>query len=140
MGLHRQRRLLAEHPDLRAINLFVEQGAFSNGAINLMVNTGLPGFLCMFLVMVGGSVAAWRILREIRRHRYEDPFALACSLIAASWLTTLFGFIFIQGNASLAMITLALPCRLTVLCEWMLHQRSKRGAEEALTGLAGGGP
>ena len=129
----------AEHPDLRTINLFVEQGAFASGLIGLMVDTGLPGCLCMLLVILGGSIAAWRVFRETRRHGYEDPFALACCLSAASWLSTLFGFVFIQGNACAAMLTLGLPCGLVILCERMLRQRAQPGADEVPVAQGVGG-
>ena len=129
----------AEHPDLRTINLFVEQGAFASGLIGLMVDTGLPGCLCMLLVILGGSIASWRIFRETRRPGYEDRFALACCLSAASWLSTLFGFVFIQGNACAAMLTLGLPCGLVILCERMLRQRAQPGADEVPVAQGVGG-
>ena len=127
----------AEIPDLATINLLVEEGAFASGPVGLLVDTGLPGCLSMMVLLWGGSVAAWRIIRMLRRHGYEDRFALACGVVAANWFAFLPGFFFIQGNANMALIVTGLPCGMSILCERMLRQRDLRPAQEELTAGAG---
>lgn len=123
----------AELPDLATVNLLVAEGAFASGPIGLLVDTGLPGCVSIMLLLWGGSVAAWRIVRMLRRHGYEDRFALACALVAANWFANLPNFFFIQGNANMALITFGLPCGLLILCERILRQRVQRLAQEELT-------
>ncbi len=140
-GFHRWNpfKNVKDHPLYATMNFLADQGLFACGPLGLMVDTGLPGCVFMFMVLFGGSLAAGRVMGHLRRHGYEDRFALACGIVAAGWFSNLIEFIFIQGNAESAMKDFGLPCGVLMMCDLLLRQRSERGAGGGPTALAGAG-
>lgn len=123
-----------EHPMLATVNYNVSQGAFTNGPIGLMVNAGFFGFLGMYIFIVGGTVAAWRIARVVRARRYEDRFALACCVAVSYWFATVMMFTFLHGDAEYALRDFGLQAGMLILAERMLRRREQERALEESNG------
>lgn len=115
--------------------LHVDNGVFYNGTIGLLVNTGLPGTLSIFLLLAGGSVLAWRIFSRVRRDGATDDFLRFSALIASLWTSNAISFVFLHGDAETALRAFALPAGLMVACDW--HLRRREAAQQALTEVAG---
>lgn len=121
----------AEHPVLATVNYMAVQGIFMDGPVSLMVSTGLPGFLGLSLFLLGGSVLAWRVVKELRYYRYEDRFALACGVVASFWFANLFSFTFLTGDAEYALQQFGLLSGMLILCERLLLRRREQETAHA---------
>lgn len=104
--------------------LHVDNGIFYNGTIGLLVNTGLPGTVFMFMVLAGGSVLAGRILVRVRRDGAEDQFLRFSGLMAALWTANAVSFVFLHGDAESALRSFALPVGILLACDWHLRKQS----------------
>jgi hypothetical protein len=98
-------------------------GRFYNGFVGLLVNTGVFGTLFMLTFLAGGTVLAIRIIRLLREHRWEDPFALVCSVIVSLWLARLIGWLFLHGDSEWALRNFGLQAAMMVACHYHLTQR-----------------
>lgn len=104
--------------------LSADNGIFYNGTIGLLVNTGLPGTVFMFMVLWAGSVQAWRIISHVRAHGAEDDFSRFASLQAAWWAANVITFVFLHGDAEYALRWFAMPAGIMIVCNWHLSRRS----------------
>jgi hypothetical protein len=111
--------------------MHVDNGIFYNGTIGLLVNTGLPGTVFLFMLIIGGSVLSYRILMRIRRHGAEDEFLRLAGLTAALWTANVVSFVFLHGDAETALRAFALPAGLLIACDWHMRRRSLAPAEVA---------
>lgn len=109
--------------------MHVDNGVFYNGTIGLLVNTGLPGTVFLFMLITGGSVLAYRILVRIRRDGAEDEFLRLAGLTAAFWTANAVSFVFLHGDAETALRAFALPAGLMIACDWHMRRRSLAPAE-----------
>ncbi|MBN9692250.1 MAG: hypothetical protein J0M24_18545 [Verrucomicrobia bacterium] len=103
--------------------LSADNGIFYNGTVGLLVNTGLPGTVFMFMVLWGGSVQAWRIMRHVRGHGAEDEFSRFASLQAAWWAANVITFVFLHGDAEYALRWFAMPTGIMIACNWHFSRR-----------------
>lgn len=121
--------------DPTAITLHVNQGRFYNGFIGLLINTGLPGTIAMFLFLGSGTMLALRILRTIRQQGCDDMFLRMCSVLGSLWMANLVAFLFLHGDSEYALKTFALQAGVLIACERNLIARAKAAeavqAEEA---------
>jgi hypothetical protein len=101
----------------------VSVGRFYNGFVGLLVNTGLFGTLFMLTFLTGGTVLAVRIIRLLREHRWDDPFALVCSVIVSLWLARVLGWLFLHGDSEWALKNFGLQAGFMVACYYHLTQR-----------------
>lgn len=101
----------------------VNLGRFYNGPIGLMVNTGIPGTVCLLGFLFGVSRVAFRVLRHIRANGAEDGFSRLSCVVAALWLTQTFVFFFVHGDAEFAMNTFGLLAGTLISCDWALRRR-----------------
>lgn len=74
-------------------------GSFYNGAIGLLVNTGLAGFAAVMLLFYGGARIARRVIRHARRFGVEDPAIRAALFVAVSWIAEVLFFVFVHGDS-----------------------------------------
>lgn len=114
--------------DPTTITFHINQGKFYNGFVGLMVNTGLFGTLGFLLFVIGGSRAAWKIIRLLRQHGCEDPFARACGLLASLWFAHLFAYFFLHGDSEWAMRRFALWLGMLLIGLRLLRQRVEAAA------------
>lgn len=105
------------------ITSHVSIGQFYNGFVGLLVNTGIFGTVFMLLFLTGGTVVAWRVVRLLREHRWEDPFALVCGVIASLWLARCLGWLFLHGASEWALRHFSLQAALLVVCHFHLLRR-----------------
>ena len=98
-------------------------GRFYNGFVGLMVNTGIFGTIFMLTFLSGGTIVAVRIIRLLREYRWEDPFALVCSVIVSLWLARVIGWLFLHGDSEWALKNFALQAGMMVACHYHLTQR-----------------
>ncbi len=101
----------------------VNNGRFYNGPIGLMVNTGIPGTVCLLGFLFFVSLLAVRVLRHIRRNGAEDRFSRLACVVSALWLTNTFVFLFVHGDAEFAMNTFGLLAGLVIACDWSFRRR-----------------
>ena len=106
------------------ITWHVNQGKFYNGPIGLLVNTGLPGTVCMALFLGAGTALALRIVRHLRRDGCTDSMTRACSLAASLWLAHTTAFLFIHGDVEHALKTFAFLAGVLLICERHLKHRA----------------
>ncbi len=111
----------------------VSMGRFYNGPIGLMVNTGIPGTVCLVGFLVFVSRVAYRILVHVRTHGAEDRFSRMCCVIASLWLTQTFVFFVIHGDAEFAMNTFGLLAGTVITCDWALRRRARDLVPETAT-------
>ncbi len=109
--------------DNTTIMFHINQGKFYNGFIGLMINMGFFGTVGMLIFMFAGTRIAWRIIQHLRSHGCEDSFARAAGLVASLWMTNVFSFLFLHGDAEWAMKTFALQAGLLILCHNLLRER-----------------
>lgn len=103
----------------------VEYGRFYNGPVGLMVNTGLPGTVCLLGILAAGTVMAMRSLRYVRRHGAEDVVSRLACANAAYWLMKVLIFIFIHGDSEYALNTFGLHLAIVIAVDQVLHVRSR---------------
>ncbi len=104
----------------------VEQGVFYNGFIGLLVNTGLTGFVGMMLVIVGGTLLAWRVLKLVRVLGSELILCRVSAILGGFWITSVLFFLFLHGDAELALKSFALQLGALIMAERLLRQRLAR--------------
>ncbi|MBL9175626.1 MAG: hypothetical protein JNL10_18940 [Verrucomicrobiales bacterium] len=109
--------------------MHVDNGIFYNGTIGLLVNTGLPGTVFLFMLLAGGSVLAYRITARIRRDGAEDEFVRLAGLTAALWTANVLSFVILHGDAETALRAFALPAGLMIACDWHMRRRSLTPAD-----------
>ena len=109
--------------DSSTIMFHINQGKFYNGFIGLMINMGFFGTVGMLIFMFAGTRIAWRIIQHLRLHGCDDSFARASGLVASLWMTNVFSFLFLHGDAEWAMKTFALQAGLLILCYNLLRER-----------------
>lgn len=117
--------------DTTTISFHINQGKFYNGFIGLMVNTGITGTIGMLLLLYGGTRLAWRVVQHLRAFGCEDNFSRVSILVASSWLTSAFLFMFLHGDSEWAMKTFSLLAGMLLLCDRFLRQRREAFAAAA---------
>ncbi|MEI6342308.1 MAG: hypothetical protein WCR07_10150 [Verrucomicrobiota bacterium] len=106
----------------------VEYGRFYNGPVGLMVNTGLPGTVCLMGVILAGSMLAMRTLLHVRRHGAEDVFLRLACANAAYWLMKVGIFVFIHGDSEYALNTFGLHLGMVMAVDYALSLRERAEA------------
>lgn len=109
--------------DPTGIGMHVSQGRFYNGLIGLMVNTGFFGTLFMVILMIGGSILTWRILKRVRILGCDDIFLRLCGVLAGLWVANLVAFLFLHGDSEYAMKSLCFQAGVLIVCDYHLKMR-----------------
>ena len=112
-----------EYDPYETIKAHLRIGRFYNGFIGLLVNTGIPGLVCMSVFLLGLSRVAWRLLIHLRRFGCEDTLARLCALFAANWLANVIFFYLAHGDSEFAMRTFGLQGGLLLLAEKLRYQQ-----------------
>ncbi|HTI69574.1 MAG TPA: hypothetical protein VMF06_06395 [Candidatus Limnocylindria bacterium] len=100
-------------------------GIFYNGTLGLLVNSGIPGLVSMMAVVLFGFAICWRVFRYVRKYRWEDRFALVCTVLSANYVTIAFSFIFLHGDSEYAMKAFCPHLGLLMACEYRLRLRDR---------------
>jgi hypothetical protein len=109
--------------DPTGIEMHLAQGRFYNGFIGLMVNTGVFGTLFMLILMMGGTVLAWRIIKRIRILGCEDVFLRLSAVLAAVWMANMVTFLIIHGDSEFAMKSFCFQSGVLIVCDYHLKMR-----------------
>lgn len=109
--------------DPTGVTSHLNMGRFYNGFIGLMVNTGVIGTFFMLLFLTSGTLLAWRIVRFLRIHGCDDPFARTSCVVAGLWIANTIGFLFLHGDSEWAMKTFSLQAGMLLACNYHLRQR-----------------
>jgi hypothetical protein len=117
----------------------VSIGRFYNGFVGLLVNTGIFGTIFMLTLLAGGTVLALRIARLLRANRWEDHFALVCSVIVALWMARALGWLFLHGDSEWALRNFGLQVGLMVACHYHLTQRPPANSDSDREAVASSG-
>lgn len=128
-GFTRYADIHLEPLDLDGVTAHVQQGVFYNGFIGLMVNTGLPGTLGMGLVILGGTWLALRVLRLVRRLGPDLILCRVASILGGFWVVSVLFFLFLHGDAELALKSFALQLGTLIMAERLLRQRAALAEE-----------
>lgn len=136
-------RYLDEHSyqfDPTGIMWHLNQGAFYNGLVGLMVNTGVFGTIAMLVFMGSGTRLCWRIIQYLRTYGCHDTFTRACSVTTGVWMGSVLTFLFLHGDVEYAMKTFSLQAGVLLISERLLQQRLETpGADTAGEGSSTGG-
>jgi len=103
----------------------VNLGRFYNGPIGLLVNTGIPGTLCLMGFVLATTFVAIRGLRFVRRHGVEDRYLRFVSVNNSLWVVHVVIFTFLHGDAEFAMNTFGLHSGLVIAADWALRSRMR---------------
>ncbi|MGC8991835.1 MAG: hypothetical protein ACP5MD_17095, partial [Verrucomicrobiia bacterium] len=114
--------------DPTVVTFHVNQGAFYNGFIGLMVNTGVFGTAAMLSFLFLGSRKAWQIMQHLRTYGCEDVFSRLCSVAAGLWMANVLAFFFLHGDSEFAMKTFSLQAGALLLCHHLLRKRLESAA------------
>lgn len=114
--------------DPTVVTFHVNQGAFYNGFIGLMVNTGVFGTVAMLSFLFFGSRKAWQIIQHLRTYGCEDVFSRLCSVISGLWMANVLAFLFLHGDSEFAMRTFSLQAGAILLCHHLLRKRVESAA------------
>lgn len=121
--------------DVEMADYHLSQGVFYNGFIGLLVNTGVSGAVGMMLVIAGGGLLSFRVMRLVRRTGSDNPLSRASTVVAGYFLTSACFFLFLHGDSEVALKNFALQLGSLILAERLLLVRQRREAE-AETGEA----
>jgi len=119
------------HDPWGIITEHVNLGRFYNGPVGLLVNTGIPGTVCLMGLLISGTVVALRTLTYVRRHGAEDAFTRVACVNAAYWVVQVGVFVFLHGDAEFAMNTFGLHLGLVMAFDWSLALRGMKSARLA---------
>lgn len=111
----------------------VNFGRFYNGPIGLMVNTGVPGTLCLLGMVTATSLVALRTMRFCRQNGVEDRFLRFASVNASSWMVNVFVFFFLHGDSEFAMNTFGLHSGLVLAADWAVRVRQRQTTTAKVT-------
>jgi len=126
--------------DPTGTTFLLNQGAFYNGFIGLMVNTGFFGMLSMSLFLLAGTVLALRIIRYVRRWGCNDNFVRGSCVLASLWLANVIAFYLLHGDAEYAMKNFSLQAGMLIVCYRLLRKRlAVEPAGETSAAAAGSG-
>ncbi|MCX8108653.1 MAG: hypothetical protein N3G20_07615, partial [Verrucomicrobiae bacterium] len=109
--------------DPTVVTFHVNQGAFYNGFIGLMVNTGIFGTMAMLSFLFFGSRKAWQIMQHIRTYGCEDTFSRLSSVVSGLWMANVVAFLFLHGDSEFAMRTFSLQAGSLLVCHHLLKKR-----------------
>lgn len=125
------------HDPWGIITEHVNLGRFYNGPVGLLVNTGIPGALCMLGLLATGTWVAGRTLMHVRRNGAEDLFSRMACVNAAYWVVQVGVFLFLHGDAEFAMNTFGLHLGLVLAANELLLQREQDALRQAMATEAG---
>jgi len=109
--------------DPTGLDLHVAQGRFYNGLIGLMVNTGIFGTLFMMILMLGGSILAWRIIKRVRVLGSDDVFLRLSGIAASFWLANIITFLLLHGDSQYAMKSFSFQAGVLIVVDYHLRMR-----------------
>jgi hypothetical protein len=109
----------------------VNYGRFYNGPIGLMVNTGVPGTLCLLGLIAATTLVSFRILRYCRRNGVEDRFLRFACVNGSTYIVNVFIFLFLHGDSEFAMNTFGLQSGLVLATDWALRSRERNALASA---------
>lgn len=121
----------ARRGDMLTTHIYM--GRFYNGVVGLMVNTGVFGTLFMLMFILGGTLAAFRVIMRVRRERWDDPFALVATVVASFWMARALGWMFLHGDSEWALRNFSLPAAMLIAFDFMLKRRFALSSEAART-------
>lgn len=103
-----------------------ESGYFDNGAVGLLIKTGITGFLAAMGYVYFISRSARRCLRLVAERPLgeHDIFDRYCQVVVAKWFALAFFFLFLRGDANTFMQVLGLSSALVLLCTRMQERRA----------------
>ncbi len=101
----------------------LRNGRFYNGAVGLMVNTGVFGFAAMLLLFYGGTRVSWRIVRHVREHGAEDMAMRGMLFVAVFFVVQAVFFLLLHGDSEWAMRRFALQVGLLIAADRLLKER-----------------
>lgn len=114
------------HDPYGIITEHVNLGRFYNGPIGLLVNTGIPGVVCLMGFIFATTGIAFRTLFYIRRQGAEDTFLRFACVNSSLWVVHVAVFIFLHGDAEFAMNTFGLHSGIVIASDWAIRGREKR--------------
>ncbi len=120
------------HDPWGIITEHVHLGRFYNGPVGLLVNTGLPGALCMLGLLATGTLVAGRTLLHVRRNGAEDVFSRLACVNASLWVVQVGVFVFLHGDAEFAMKTFGLHLGMVLGVNELLLQREREALRRAM--------
>jgi hypothetical protein len=127
-GFQKYRIDPTHYPDLTYMS--ADEGIFYNGAVSALVILGLPGAFATLLIVVGGSISAWRVMMYVRRYQLNDDFSRMACVNCGIWFANAFCFVFLHGDSALTMQTLIAPASMVIICEYHLGKRVRDGLTE----------
>lgn len=114
------------HDPYGVITEHVNLGRFYNGPIGLIVNTGIPGVVCLLGFILATTGVAFRTLSYIRRNGVEDQFLRFTCVNSSMWVVHVGVFFFLHGDAEFAMNTFGLHSGTVLATDWAIRGREKR--------------
>jgi hypothetical protein len=123
----------ARDPVMAHVNI----GRFYNGIVGMLVNTGLFGTFFMLVFLTGGTIVAVRMTRLLREHRWNDHFALTCTVIVSLWMARVVGWLFLHGDSEWALRSFSLQAAMLIACHYHLCQRLESDNTSENPALAG---
>jgi hypothetical protein len=109
--------------DPTSVTAHINQGTFYNGFIGLMINTGFPGTLFMFIFIGYGSLITLRMIGILRKIGCDDMFLRMCTISCGLWIANTVGFIFLHGDSEFAMKSFALQTGIQLTAHYHLKNR-----------------
>ncbi len=119
----------ASDESLSVADQHVRAGIFYNGPITLLINTGIPGTVCLFVYMGGGLALTLRIIRRLRAQGIHDTFDRACAVLASVWMANLILFLVVAGSPEDAVRSFGLMTGILMACEHNLIRRARELSE-----------
>jgi hypothetical protein len=123
--------LLIHNPTIGAFEQHALGGNFYSGPIGVFANLGVIAFVLFVLLQAGMLRLALRIIALTRGERRMDMFHRISLLLVAQYLTHLFIYTFITGDASTALKSFVPYAVMMLVCERILWLENRGNAEAA---------
>jgi hypothetical protein len=120
-----------------ALEQHLRAGSFYNGAIGLLVNTGLAGLFAVLLLFYGGTRIAMRVIRHAREHGVEDAAMRAAVFIAVLWVAEMLFFIFVHGDAQQTLRRFGMIAGLLIAADRLIRQSVEEAEDQETTSATG---
>jgi len=113
-------------PETATIQMHLVLGRFYNGFIGLMVTTGIPGTLSIFIIVGAGIILAISILRRVARSKTDTALERTAALGAACFLASVIIFFGLHGDAEYALKGFGLSTGILILANKLLNTQYAR--------------
>jgi hypothetical protein len=113
----------AADENLSVLDAHEQSGIFYNGPVTILINSGLPGAICLFLFFLAGTFLALRLFKHLRTHGINDAFERLCAVQVAVWFANLAVFLLVAGTPEDAVRMFGLLTGIMMTCEYHLRLR-----------------